>query len=166
MLGAFILPVGKFAEARTQLAQFDRQHPLRISALGPKTAKAAAFRPALETAAEAIKEFLGEHKSVASIRQFEMPLPPGPVAKSLGVARAALGDLALNIFWEAPADAATATIEALSGTGAGFKLRTGGVTADAFPTGAANRARSRHGGAASRADQVHRRPASSRPQIS
>jgi hypothetical protein len=135
MLGAFILPIGKFPEARRQVAQFDGEHPLQISALGPKTAKAAEFRPALEKAAEAIKDFVAEHKSMVSIKQFEMPLPPGPVAKSLGVARATLGDLALNIFWEAPADAAAKTIEALSGSGVGFKLRTGGLTADAFPTG-------------------------------
>ena len=136
MLGSFILPIAKFAEARAQLAQFDAEHPLQISALGPKTAKAAEFRPALEMAADAIKEFVAEHKGVVSIAQFEMPLPRGPIAKSLGVARATLGDLALNIFWEAPADAAVKTIEALSGSGAGFKLRTGGVTAEAFPTGA------------------------------
>jgi hypothetical protein len=136
MLGAFILPIGKFAGARTQLAQFDTENPLQISALGPKTAKAAEFRLALEKAADAIKEFVAEHKGVVSIRQFEMPLPRGPVAKSLGVARATLGDLALNIFWEAPPDAAAKTIEALAGSGSGFKLRTGGVTADAFPTGA------------------------------
>ena len=136
MLGAFILPIGKFAEARAQLASFNAEHPLQMSALGPKTAKAAEFRPALETAAEAIKELVAEHKGVVSIKQFEMPLPPGPIAKSLGVARATLGDLALNVFWEASADAAPKTIEALSGSGGGFKLRTGGVTADAFPTGA------------------------------
>ena len=136
MLGAFILPIAKFAEARTQLAHFHPDYPLRISALGPKVAKAAEFRPALEKAAEAIKEFLAEHKGMVSIRQLEMPLPPGPIPKSLGVARATLGDLALNAFWEAPPDVAGATIKALSGSGAGFKLRTGGVTADAFPTGA------------------------------
>ena len=104
MLGAFIMPIRKFAEARAHLTQFDREHPLQISALGPKTAKAAEFRPALEAAAKAIKEFLGEHEEVVSIRQFEMPLPPGPVEDSLGVARATLGDLALQVFWEAPAD--------------------------------------------------------------
>ncbi len=136
MLGAFILPIAKFAEARAQLAQFDTQHPLEISALGPKTTKAAEFRRALETAAEAIKEFLNGHKRMVSIKQFEMPLPAGPIAKSLGVARATLGDLPLNVFWEAPAETAAATIKALSGSGAGFKLRTGGVTADAFPDGA------------------------------
>lgn len=136
MLGAFILPIAKFPEAGAQLAQFDSEHPLEISALGPKTAKAADFRRGLETAAEAIKEFLSGHKDAVSVRQFEMPLPRGAVSKSLGVARALLGDLALNVFWEAPADAAVPTIEALSGSGAGFKLRTGGVTADAFPTDA------------------------------
>jgi len=136
MLGAFILPIGRFAETRTQLARFDTENPLQISALGPKTGKAAEFRSALETVAEATKEFLSEHKGIVSIGQFEMPLPRGPVAKSLGVARATLGDLALNIFWEAPPDAAAKTIEALAGSGSGFKLRTGGVTADAFPSGA------------------------------
>lgn len=136
MLGAFILPVAKFGEARAQLAEFDPEYPLEISALGPKTTKPVEFRRALENVAEAIKEFHNGHKGVVSIRQFEMPLPSGPVAKSLGVARATLGDLALNVFWEAPAEAAAKTIEALSGSGAGFKLRTGGVTADAFPDGA------------------------------
>jgi hypothetical protein len=134
MLGAFILPIRKFADARAHLTQFDREHPLQISALGPKTAKAAEFRPALEAAAQAIKELLGAHEEVVSIRQFEMPLPPGPVEDSLGAARAILGDLALQVFWEVPADAAAKTIAALSGSGAGFKLRTGGVTADAFPS--------------------------------
>lgn len=136
MLGAFVLPVAKFAEACAHLAQFDLEHPLEISALGPKTTKAAEFRRALETAAEGMKEFHNGHKEVVAIRQFEMPLPRGSVEKALGVARALLGDLSLNVFWEAPAEAAPATIEALSGSGTGFKLRTGGVTAEAFPDGA------------------------------
>jgi hypothetical protein len=136
MLGAFILPIAKFPEAGAQLAQFNSEHPLEISALGPKTVKAADFRRGLETAAEAIKQFLSEHKDGVSVRQFEMPLPRGSVSKSLGAARALLGDLALDVFWEAPADAAVPTIEVLSGSGAGFKLRTGGVTADAFPSDA------------------------------
>jgi hypothetical protein len=136
MLGAFILPVARFPEAGAQLAQFDSEHPLEISALGPKAVKAADFRRGLETSAEAIKEFLSGHHDSVSVTQFEMPLPRGAVSKSLGVARALLGDLALKVFWEAPADAAVATIEALSGSGAGFKLRTGGVTADAFPSDA------------------------------
>ncbi len=134
MLGAFILPIAKFEPARALLAQFDRQHPLRISALGPKTAKAAEFRSALETAAEAIKQLTVEHREAVAVEQFEMPLPATNLKRALGTARAVMGDLPLRIFWEAPADAAPATIEALAGGSAGFKLRTGGVTADAFPS--------------------------------
>ena len=135
MLGSFILPIGKFAAARNHLAEFEPEYPLRFLLLGRRRRRRLTF-VRLETAAEAIKQFIAEHKGVVAIEQFEMPLPPGPVADSLGVARATLGDLALNVFWEAPADAAPSTIEALAGSGAGFKLRTGGVTADAFPTGA------------------------------
>jgi hypothetical protein len=135
MLGAFILPIAKFDSARSLLAKFDGEHPLRISALGPRTAKAAAFRGALETAAEGIKQLLAAHKEIVSIGQFEMPLPSNvSIEDALGAARAILGDLALNISWEAPAEDAAATIEALAGRGASFKLRTGGVTAEAFPS--------------------------------
>jgi hypothetical protein len=134
MLGAFILPVAQFAAASAQLAQFGREHPLQISALGPKTENAAAFRAAVEAAVAAIAGFSARHGAVATVGQFEMPLPPDPDFDSLGRAQASLGGLGLNIFWEAPADAAAKTIEALASSGAGFKLRTGGVTADAFPT--------------------------------
>ena len=41
----------------------------------------------------------------------------------------------MKIFWETPIGDAPAAIEALASSGAGFKLRTGGVTADAFPSG-------------------------------
>ena len=135
MLGAFVLPTAEFEMTAPFLGQFDPAHPLKISALGPKTGKLAEFRGALERAAEAIKKIQAAHKNTVSVEQLEMPLPGGlKTEESLGVARAILGDLTLNIFWEAPADGAVATIEALAGCGAGFKLRTGGVTADAFPS--------------------------------
>ncbi len=136
MLGAFILPVGKFAAAEELLAQFSSENPLRLSVLGPKTARVKDFREALQTAAAAIVQFRAAHSGVASIGQFEMPLPPGPVTESLGAARETFGQLELDSFWEATADLAPATIAALEGSGAAFKLRTGGVTADAFPSDA------------------------------
>src|SRR6266480_2033283 len=47
MLGAFVLPIEKFDATRQLLSQFDAQHPLRVAALGPKTASAAVFLDAL-----------------------------------------------------------------------------------------------------------------------
>src|SRR5207249_4476257 len=89
---------------------------------------------ALEEAAKAIKSVAGARPAVL-VEQFEMPLPPKAVPESLGMAGEILGGLALKTFWEAPAERAAETIEALAGGNSGFKLRTGGVTADAFPSG-------------------------------
>ncbi len=136
MLGAFILPVAQFAEAGAILDRFDQANPLQVSALGAKAENAAAFQPAVESAAATIRQFSARHRASAPVVQFEMPVPPDLDCNSLGDATALLGGLGLEIFWEAPADAAGSTIAALKGSGAGFKLRTGGVTADAFPSGA------------------------------
>ena len=134
MLGTFILPVAEFDVASAHLALFDREHPLAISALGPKIGDAGAFPAAIKAAGEAIAKFSAVHGELVSVRQLEMPLPPNFDLDSLGKVPATLGDLKLTFFWEAPADRADAVIAALAAQRAGFKLRTGGVTADAFPT--------------------------------
>src|SRR6266498_5966104 len=54
MLGAFVLPIEQFDAARQFLSEFDPLHPLRVAALGPKTANADAFLDALEGADAAI----------------------------------------------------------------------------------------------------------------
>jgi len=43
MLGAFVLSAEQFDAAKQLLSPFDAQHPLRVAALGPKTASADAF---------------------------------------------------------------------------------------------------------------------------
>ena len=52
MLGAFVLPVGKFDELAANLSRFDVEHHLRISALGAKTEAPAEFISALQSMAE------------------------------------------------------------------------------------------------------------------
>src|SRR5262245_38017019 len=133
LLGAFVLPIAKFSAAQTQLNLFDTAYPLRISALGPKTTTAVEFQTALRKAAAEIKSFASAQPAVL-VEQFEMPLPPETISDSLSAAGSVLGELALKIFWEAPAERAAETIEALAGGSSGFKLRTGGITADAFPS--------------------------------
>ncbi len=130
MLGAFVLPTAKFEAAAALLDEFDTAHPLEISALGPKTEDAASFRAAVSAARNTIGKLHAEAGDRARVVQLEMPLPAGVAPDSLGLKSVA-------VFWEAPADRAKATIETLRGGDAGFKLRTGGVTADAFPEAAA-----------------------------
>jgi hypothetical protein len=138
MLGAFVLPIAKFDAAAASLSQFDQPYPLRISALGAKTENSNDFRSALKMTMETIRSFAARHGDLVSISQLEMPLPAGINADLLAEAQSIIGEL--DAFWETPADEAAQTIAALAVHHAntlartfGYKLRTGGVTADAFP---------------------------------
>jgi hypothetical protein len=141
MLGAFILPVAEFGAAARSLSQFDREHPLRVSALGPKTDNADAFLGSLVAAMDSITLFRSDGGGASSIEQFEMPLPAQSNAEAMKAIRTHIVGRDLRTFWEAPADKAQSAIALLAesnrsspGRKLGFKLRTGGVTADAFPT--------------------------------
>jgi hypothetical protein len=141
MLNTFVLPVEKFDAAVENLSLFDREHPLRISALGMRAANRDEFLAALEIATEKIRSFSAEHVDLVSVRQLEMPLPQDVDLGLLAKMRSILKSLELQVFWETPINSAEEAIalvaEHNSQTGAaefGYKLRTGGVTADAFPT--------------------------------
>jgi len=141
MLSASVLPVGKFADAAWFLSNFDQSRPLRISALGPKTTNTIDFLEELKTAVKGICEFSGEYENVVVINQLEMPLPPDVEGETLSKMRELLGDVGVRLFWEAPPEDAERTISLLAehnsranGQPFNFKLRTGGVTPDAFPS--------------------------------
>lgn len=137
MLGAFVLPVDQFAAAERHAELFDSEHSLRVSALGRKTESPAEFTAALAAHAHAISAW---NQRRAVVQQFEMPLPPQFDEQLFVAIRSLLGSLKLQAFWEPPADDAAATIAAISrhnatrpGEPFGYKLRTGGVVASAFP---------------------------------
>jgi hypothetical protein len=139
MLGAFVLSTEKFDATKQLLSQFDTQHPLRIAALGPKSVSADGFLEALDDAEAAIRSLSRHNVDLISISHLEMFLPHDVHLASLTEARSILGNL--PVFWEAPPDSAQQTIALLAEFNSdadsatfGYKLRTGGVTADAFPT--------------------------------
>jgi hypothetical protein len=139
MLGAFVLSTEQFDATKQLLSQFDAQHPMRVAALGPKTASPDAFLEALDDADAAIRSLSRHNVDLISISHLEMFLPHGVDLASLKEARTILGDL--PVFWEAPPDRAEQTIALLAEFNSdadsatfGYKLRTGGVTADSFPT--------------------------------
>ena len=141
MLNAFVLPVAQFDAAKQFLALFDPSHPLCISALGPKTENAAAFLEALEETDAAIRSFAAHNVDLVSISQLEMFLPGDVDLSLLTEARSIIGSL--PAFWEAPAERAERTIALLAEDNSnayhptfGYKMRTGGVTAEAFPASA------------------------------
>jgi len=147
MLGDFVLAIEQFDSAKQLLEQFDPSHPLRVAALGPKTSNAVAFGQALAKAAEAIRSLSGHNVDLVSISHLEMFLPHDQAGRArtdlvlLKEARSLLGNL--PVFWEAPPERAEQTIALLAEHNSdadvasfGYKLRTGGVTPDAFPTSA------------------------------
>ena len=139
MLSAFVLSVEQFGAGRELLTEFDPLHPLQVSALGPKTDNVAAFRAALAKTDGAIRSLSTHNVDLVSVSQLEMFLPPDVDSQLLSEARSILGTL--PTFWEAPPDRAGQTIALVAELNSnadsptlGYKLRTGGVTADAFPT--------------------------------
>ena len=139
MLSAFVLPVDQFASAKQLLSEFDPLHPLRVSALGSKTENAGAFREALARTNMAVRSLSAHNVDLVSVTQLEMFLPRDVDAPLLSEAGSILGSL--PVFWEAPPDRAEQTIALIAEINSnadaptfGYKLRTGGVTADAFPT--------------------------------
>ena len=143
MLGTFVLPIAQFEAAEAGLSLFDNKHQLRISALGPKTESVEAFRTALKETVDVIQKFSAQHVDRVAVSQLEMLLPADVDLRLLGEARTTLGELPLNVFWEAPIESAERTIDLLAKHEAekharpfAYKLRTGGITADAFPTSA------------------------------
>jgi hypothetical protein len=141
ILNTFVLPVQQFDSARPLLSNFDPLHPLTVTALGPKTANIGSFLDALKDVDLAIRSFSKYNADLVSIAQFEMFLPDDVEQVCLREAKAIVGNL--PAFWEAPPDKAEKTIALLAKHNSdqdvatfGYKLRTGGVTADAFPTSA------------------------------
>ena len=138
MLNGFVLPVGQFDAATQFSSEFDRQCPLRVAALGSKTTTEDAFLDGVANAATAIRSF---SKYEVEVGHLEMFLPDAVDSASLKEARVIVGEL--PVFWEAPPEKAEQTIALIAEhnsdedtTTFGYKLRTGGVTADAFPTSA------------------------------
>lgn len=141
MLGPFVVPLAKLEAAATNLAPFDVEHRLRIAALGAKTDSAAEFLKVVAAAAKSIAAFNKANGATASVDQLEMPLAAGAAADNLAEACTTLSALKLAAFFEAPTDDAERAIallaeqrQAATGISFGFKLRTGGVIASAFPS--------------------------------
>jgi hypothetical protein len=138
MLNGFVLPVEQFNAASQILSDFDARHPLHVAALGPKTTKADAFLNGLANAAKAIRSFSRSDVNPASVSHLEMFLPDDVDSSSLKEAKSFVSEL--PVFWEAPPETAEQTIALIAKHNSdentatfGYKLRTGGVTADAFP---------------------------------
>ena len=137
VLSTFVLPIAKFDDVEQLLSQFDKHHQLRISALGAKSERAADFAGEIKKATETIRLFQTRHADLAPVVQLEIVLPADVDLAKLNEAAALFADLKVQTFFETSAESAEDTIGLLARAKQplfGYKLRTGGVTADAFPS--------------------------------
>ncbi len=101
MLNTFVLPVQQFDAAKQFLSHFDVSHPLRVAALGPKTASAEALLDSLEDADAAIRSFSGYNLDLVAINHLEMFLPDDADTAVLNQARAICDLLTREANWSA-----------------------------------------------------------------
>src|SRR2546423_8797766 len=93
MLSTFVLPIAKFGDTAESISQFDKHHPLRVSALGAKTENAKDFFNELKNAAEVIRSFQKQHVDLVSVVQLEILASPDVDLAKLNEATGLLGDL-------------------------------------------------------------------------
>lgn len=161
MLARFICPTGKLADLQRYRDElFAHEPPFRFSALGTGASDLDAFRRGLESDVQAMNAFVNSHDDCVRVEAFETRMPDALSREpSVALATAALECYSAafdtsrfagcSAFFEAPAgtswqDGAEHLIRELGREGRrrkarglpapGFKLRTGGVTADAFPS--------------------------------
>jgi hypothetical protein len=144
MLGHFICPAARLAELGRLVPP--AEGPIPVAALGRKCA-ADEFRAGLADDLAHVAAARAQYRDALAPRVLELPLPPGvPDAAVLAHVAESTHAAHLRVFCEvvAPLDAdwagavarAAAALRAHNASGApplGLKLRTGGVTADAFP---------------------------------
>lgn len=126
MLGRFICPAARLSELSPLIPDsFDENQPLAISALGRGGKDVAEFLANVQADLLAIHEFKAQHHRSVTIDVFETRVPADDAALEFD-------PTGMSVCIES----APALIDAIAHKGErfGFKLRTGGVEAEAFPT--------------------------------
>lgn len=148
MLGRFIIPATRLEELDPYMSLYSKNKPLPIAAIGQRSSDAASCLEALKLDLEKITTFCTKYGETVSVDVLELPLPPViPTSHLLNVIGSEASKHHLQIFCEMTmplngdwVDQMLCTLDEISEhnrlneTVLGVKLRTGGVTAEAFPT--------------------------------
>ncbi|MDE5415101.1 hypothetical protein [Alkalihalobacterium chitinilyticum] len=149
MLGHFIIPAGRLDELDPYLSLFSKNNPLPVSAIGQKTVNSEQCLKQLASELKSIHSFHDKHWEVAQVQVLELPLPPViPNRQLLDKISSLIENHQLQLFCEVTVplndeqwpQKMILTLNEIAihnnkgGLRIGLKLRTGGVTANAFPT--------------------------------
>jgi len=148
MLGTFVIPVTKLPEVISYVPMFSPDHPLRLSVIGQRSSDEASCTRLLADSQNAIERFTEQAQGAAHVEGIELPLPSIPLSLQLLQAIASETaprrlhifcelTYALNKDWKSRMLAGLdeiAAFKSAGGMGLGLKLRTGGLTAEDFPS--------------------------------
>ncbi|WP_219834172.1 hypothetical protein [Paenibacillus sp. R14(2021)] len=147
MLGHFVVSASRLPELVPYMALFSEARPLKLSVVGNRSRSSEECLERLAKDMERIRTFRKQFRQAAVIDALELPLPPIPIPPVLLEAIGAESSRAglrlccetthtRDSRWESgtlEAMDAIASVNSGSGTAVGVKIRTGGVTAEAFP---------------------------------
>ncbi|WP_135550199.1 hypothetical protein [Paenibacillus cymbidii] len=148
MLGNFVLAATQLPQLDAYMPLFTAERPLPLAVVIGRSKSAEGTLYLLQDGLTKIGQLRKQHGASIRIGMLELPLPPAAVDRRLlaNIASTA-GAEELQVFcemthplhdnWEANMRKALDEIALFNGSGPlqpGVKLRTGGVTADAFPT--------------------------------
>jgi len=128
MLGKFVLPVsrlGEFAQCCQQLPAELRRAPFELSLI---------VGADVEADIAAAREFVDADPEFAQVRSLEIKAATASAVRDVGMAVEELPEISL-VYVEIPVEDPRPLVGAVASIGLCAKLRTGGVTADAFPRG-------------------------------
>ncbi|MBL8045656.1 MAG: hypothetical protein JNL09_03900 [Anaerolineales bacterium] len=142
-LGRFICPATQLAALVPYQELFTAERPLTISALGPKTSEK--FLDEMHATLAHLHAFHQAWGALGKVEALELTLPAPLANEGTLAAIAAALTFPLSVFYELPFDenwsaylpnflAALAAHNVQAAQPVGFKLRTGGVVASAFPS--------------------------------
>jgi hypothetical protein len=130
MLGRFVVPAARLEELEPNVGElFASGPPLALAILGRGGGTAADWTSGVKADARAIAGWRMRHGGRVRVEVFETRLPADGAAACIKVLSETLGPTPPTFY-----EATLGAVDAIAAAGAGYKLRCGGLTSDAFPS--------------------------------
>lgn len=149
MLRSFVLPISKLKDLEKHMALFSNEKKVNLSLVVNKSKDAKEFEEVCNRNSEELSKFLGKYKDIANVESLEVPIPPVNISKEiLKKVSELVSTYKAKAFCEMTEPLSPDWITSMGVTmdaikefnlenpdhQLGYKLRSGGVKAELFPS--------------------------------